>query len=453
MFVGSSTSRTGWFLAAAAALVHLSVAGAATAANFIEIKPASLSSFNPDAANSRIEITAMSGDGKIIAGRSWDPFRIDDCAGNTCGIRAFEWSVHDTSVRQFAAPTVSWNNGFGFVVANPFQINALSSNGDDALLETERVHYETVLYHQGQVENFRPLVDTNWLRAIGMSADASVAVGNLGAQVFRWTAGSGVNVITNLPNNLPFTAAGVSGDGKVALFNAQRGFTESPTILDVSDPRGNAYRWTTSSGATELPQIPGDAYSHAVATSFDGAVIVGNSVTINAQNYFLDRAVKWTNGQLTQLPGLAGYDWSTPRDVSANGEFTVGIAYNQSPTVYFPGPPADPNDVVPRDSYNNNYESGYSKAVMWEAGGNIVDLQNYLSNHFGLANQLQGWQLLDATSISDDGRVIAGRGIDPQGVSSLWVAELAVPEPCSAAEIALLIVCLIFKKPVRAACS
>jgi uncharacterized membrane protein len=445
MLVGGRTSRTRLFLAAAASLVHLSVVGAATAANFVEIKPASLNSFNPVAANSRIEITAMSGDGKIIAGRSWEPFRIADCINSTCGIRAFEWSVDDTSVRQFVDSQVSWNNGITVLRVEPFQINALSLNGNVALIEGEIGHVETVLYHQGQVENLRPLADTNWLLATGMSADASVVVGNLGAQVFRWTAGSGVNVISNLPNNLPFTAVGVSGDGKVALFNAQRGFTQSPTILDVSDPRGNAYRWTTTSGATELPQIPGDAYSHAVAASFDGAVIVGNSVTINAQNYFLDRAVTWTNGQMTQLPGLSGYDWSTPRDVSANGEFTVGIAYNQPPNI-FSGPPYYPNDMVPRDFYTDNYLSRYSKAVMWDASGNIVDVQNYLSNHFGLANQLQGWQLLDATSISDDGRVIAGRGIDPQGVSSLWVAELAVPEPCCAAEMALLFICLIKRR-------
>src|SRR5262249_10879860 len=148
------------------------------------------------------------------------------------------------------------------------------------------------------------------------------------------------------------------------------------------------------------PQISGDTYSHAVAASFDGSTIVGNSVTINAQNYFLERAVKWTNGSLTPLQSLAGYNWSTPRDVSADGKLANGIAYNLSPNT-FAGPLPDPDNVVPRVAFAANYASGYSKAVLWDATGNVFDLQDYLSSQYGLTNQLQGWQLLDATSISD----------------------------------------------------
>jgi hypothetical protein len=61
-------------------------------------------------------------------------------------------------------------------------------------------------------------------------------------------------------------------------------------------------------------------------------------------------------------------------------------------------------------------------------------LATVLTTEYGL--DLTGWVLDDATSISADGRTIAGIGSNPNGQTEAWIAHLepnanAVPEPAS----------------------
>jgi hypothetical protein len=55
------------------------------------------------------------------------------------------------------------------------------------------------------------------------------------------------------------------------------------------------------------------------------------------------------------------------------------------------------------------------------------DLKDVLEKDFNLS--LTGWKLINATSISDDGSVICGNGINPQGLTEAWVAT--IPEPAT----------------------
>jgi uncharacterized membrane protein len=57
-------------------------------------------------------------------------------------------------------------------------------------------------------------------------------------------------------------------------------------------------------------------------------------------------------------------------------------------------------------------------AFIWDSvltGGAMMNLKTYLTNNQGLGAALNGWTLKEATGISDDGRVIVGTGINPQG--------------------------------------
>ena len=56
-------------------------------------------------------------------------------------------------------------------------------------------------------------------------------------------------------------------------------------------------------------------------------------------------------------------------------------------------------------------------------------LQEVLTMEYRL--NLAGWSLHTAKGVSDDGRVIVGYGIGPDGLFEAWVAEIpaAVPEP------------------------
>ena len=62
--------------------------------------------------------------------------------------------------------------------------------------------------------------------------------------------------------------------------------------------------------------------------------------------------------------------------------------------------------------------------MIWNAKHGMRNLRDVLVNDFGLGPSLAGWTLWEATSISDDGLVIAGTGRNPGGQGEGWVANL-----------------------------
>lgn len=209
------------------------------------------------------------------------------------------------------------------------------------------------------------------------------------------------------------------------MINARPGFTHGFASLNGNNLRGNAYQWSEKSGASELLPLSGDVYSHGVANSNDGATVVGQSVLVTSDLWHLGRAVRWVNGVGTALGSLAEYDWSAVQDVSGDGKLVVGQAYNRADHRIY-----DPLFFDPHDYTFSTKAAAH--AVIWNADGQVFDLKNLLETEFGLASQLDGWQLTIASVVSHDGSVIAGRGIDPAGNNAIWVAFLAIPEPSSA---------------------
>jgi uncharacterized membrane protein len=203
----------------------------------------------------------------------------------------------------------------------------------------------------------------------------------------------------------------------------------SAPYLDASVPRGNAYTWVAGKGLFEMPQLPGDDYSTALATSFDGTVLVGTSTSIGA-NTFLGRAVRWENGSVEQLKLRDDFERSAALDVTADGNLVVGQVYNAS------------NEWVPISPTQLGIAglvtaSQNARAAVWNDKGDIFDIKSLLESHHGLSAQLSGWLLTGASLVSDDGRVIVGQGINPEGVAESWLVRLdrplIVPEPTSLA--------------------
>lgn len=95
---------------------------------------------------------------------------------------------------------------------------------------------------------------------------------------------------------------------------------------------------------------------------------------------------------------------STARDVSGDGSVIVGRGAT---------------DV------------GYS-AFVWYDGYGMYDLREALTE---AGADLTGWILREAYGVSEDGSVIVGWGINPQGKAEAWRAELCasevVPEPAA----------------------
>ena len=65
---------------------------------------------------------------------------------------------------------------------------------------------------------------------------------------------------------------------------------------------------------------------------------------------------------------------------------------------------------------------------MWDSTNGVRSISQILVNDFDL--DLTGWDLWGAAGVSDDGRVIVGVGLNPQGKVEAWLAVLGdAPTP------------------------
>ena len=101
------------------------------------------------------------------------------------------------------------------------------------------------------------------------------------------------------------------------------------------------------------------------------------------------------------LGNLAGGEfYSTARDVSADGSIVVG----------------------------SSFTSDGEMAFIWDDEKGMQSIQDMLETDY--ASDLNGWILLSATGISDDGSIITGYGINPEGYQEAWrIDTRAVPIP------------------------
>ena len=245
-----------------------------------------------------------------------------------------------------------------------------------------------------------------------VSGDGSVVVGFSGADAFRWTpAGciTGLGLINAVATNVsddgtlilgygrlhgqfsPIQAFSKTGNGPVTSFD----FPDYLSINAISRDNsivvgggGPAYRWTSATGAVQLPDLdPGSETSIAWDISADGSVITGTSVAATGEVHL----ITWTgpDNTITDLGILASRDGvgASADATNSDGSVIVGEA------------------VTTLGSRNTAY------AFIWDAAHGIRNLQDVLTNEYGLGSQLTNLQLTDATGISDDGNVIAGNGV------------------------------------------
>ncbi|WP_179299612.1 T9SS type A sorting domain-containing protein [Rubrivirga marina] len=222
------------------------------------------------------------------------------------------------------------------------------------------------------------------------SDDGAVVVGGAwpeGAtqpRAFRWSAETGMVDLGTLggPNA---AATGVSGDGRV-VFGA----------AEDENGRSRAVRWIEGGDAVPLGSLGNMGLGRADGSSPDGRVIVGSSVT--EDNVW--EAFRWTEEQGMVGLGLLDGGRVRARDsravaTSADGSVVVGGVLNVG---------------------------GYYEAFVWTQDEGMRLLQPLLEEDYGL--DLEGWILVLATSISEDGSVIVGYGFNPDGVYEGWRAEV-----------------------------
>lgn len=222
------------------------------------------------------------------------------------------------------------------------------------------------------------------------SDDGAVVVGvswpegTTRTRAFRWTPEDGMADLGTLGG--PVSAAyGVSGDGRVAFGTA-----------DASNGTARPVRWVDGAAPQALGTLGGSGLGSAFGASPDGRVIVGTSATEDN----VQEAFRWVEGR--GMIGLGLLDGGRVRArnsqalaTSADGRVVVGGVLNVG---------------------------GYYEAFAWTEEDGMRLLQDVLTDDYGL--DLDGWLLVKATSISDDGTVVVGYGVNPDGVSEGWRAEV-----------------------------
>lgn len=223
--------------------------------------------------------------------------------------------------------------------------------------------------------------------ATGISADGSVIVGGAKGgfmpEAYRWTADGGLVGLGTLSGSGGSSCAeGVSADGNIITGASTKG---SEQIL--------TFRWTKESGMVGLPLLDEALASEGFDISPDGNIIVGTT-TFSDQGIISVEATIWNNDEVMGLGKIPGFPDSSAQAVSKDGSIVIGNSSGSSET-----------------------------AFIWDEQNGMRSLIDVLVNE-GLEEELQGWVLIKAEGISDDGRVIVGTGINPIGLDEAFIAIL-----------------------------
>lgn len=264
--------------------------------------------------------------------------------------------------------------------------------------------------------------------AWGISADGRFIIGESSRLGYRWEAGVGFVNLGTLLGIDDVSPWGISGDGSIVVGGMAN------TTIPPGDENGDPFRWTAGTGMVSLGELPGATAGEALAISQDGQVIVGwsgnfafrrdrngvmtslgvlpgynqsiargvssNGTVIVGECYasdpFRTTAFRWTQaGGMQNLTALPGSKEVSAEAVSGDGATIVGYR---------------------ADAFFGLH------AFIWDGVNGMRDLQDVLSSQFGIV--LSGWTLSDAAGISADGNTIVGSGINPQGQHEAWVGRL-----------------------------
>lgn len=228
----------------------------------------------------------------------------------------------------------------------------------------------------------------------GASADEGVAVGvtSLSQQsVFR------LDLDTSAPLELISTPSFGQTGLSIDLTVSRDGGTIGGALL-LPDYGSTPVIWTAGSVVLPGDLQPSNRSGAVTDLSDDGSVAVGFSRE-------------------------AGFGWAGFRWTAATG--MVSLARTGDEQTFSPARAcnADGSVIV---GQTRTFGAANGAAYIWTAGDGLRRLRDVLVRDYGLADELQGWVLDEATDVSQDGRVIVGVGINPAGQLEAWVVEFGV---------------------------
>ncbi len=194
----------------------------------------------------------------------------------------------------------------------------------------------------------------------------------------RWTEDAGWEDLGVIGSDIESAANAISADGSIVA-----GYSVGNSF--------KAFSWTASGGMVELPHpIAPGLPSAAIAMSADGQTIVGQAS--NAVND--SQPAVWTGGVPSLLPIIPVYNGGAAFGVSGDGQTVGGVIFDSG--------------------------SGVEVAAFW-VNGVPFELEPYLESQ-GI--DLTGWFLSAITEVSQNGRYLVGRGINPTGNLEAFIVQL-----------------------------
>jgi probable HAF family extracellular repeat protein len=226
--------------------------------------------------------------------------------------------------------------------------------------------------------------------ALGVSADGSVVVGQGHSgttEAFRWQSETGMEGLGFLPGGKRHSIAyDVSADALTITGHSQVPFRE-----------GGAFRWTAEEGMHDLGNPPpAQLQMSGGAISADGLRIAGNTSSGTLPAF----AFRWDLEHGYEIfNALGSFGLASIGVYATNGDGTVIVGSSSTQT--------------------HNEE-----AFVWDHLRGIQGLRDILEVDYGV--DLTGWRLYLAADVSDDGRVIAGASVNPDGLREGWVVTFPI---------------------------
>ena len=150
-----------------------------------------------------------------------------------------------------------------------------------------------------------------------------------------------------------------------------------------------------------------------IAVSNDGQHVAGTS---------RNQAFYWEIGAGDYIPleTIAGHSYSSVSDISADGQFAVGVSSGGADSSAFrwsreTGTQAIGDFTPVAISGNGGIVVGNSRTanrqpVIWRSGTGLQTIAEYIQDVHQIDANATGWIFNDATGVSDDGLVLMGRG-------------------------------------------
>ena len=283
--------------------------------------------------------------------------------------------------------------------------------------------------------------DRTWANSIsadGQTVVGASRIGDYAWRAFRWTPSSGMVDLGSLGIDW-VDALDVSSDGSVVVGYS---YGSGPSGWGVY-----GFRWTPSTGMVNLGALAGYRFTHALAVSADGAIVVGEANLDWAPYWNNKQAWRWTAA--TGIVGLGvptGWDSSVALGISADGSTIIGLLHSgrwdddivdpyrafrwRADTGFqdlgtLGGDRTYVRFAVNRDGtviYGaSQLANGEWRAFRWTASTCIQDLNTLYAGAIP-----SGWVLRNASDCSSDGRYVVGWAQGPGGVVRGFLLDTGV---------------------------